>query len=252
MKHYIHTAILVEEENLSEWLKDSLSKFSSYQKVSVLSDREEALEFLNQDSCTLLFLDEVFLNLLYTIRKPVFIVPICSKINISRMKKLMKMGCFDILTPGNKDEQLTGILGKIIKIHTHYESSKSNKDVVNEKEMDYNASLARIIFTEESIFLPTTKSQPSVRIMLNDILYILLEGGKIQFYMENDDLFERKKSLKYFLKRLPSSRFQKINQKTIANVHKIDQMRGDTCYIGERSFKITRTFKEELRSKLHL
>ena len=252
MKHYIHTAILVEEEKKSEWLKASLSKFSSYQKVSVLSDREEALEFLNQDTCTLLFLDEVYLNLLYTIRKPVFIVPICTKINISRMKKLMKMGCFDILSPGNRDDQLTGILGKIIKIHTFYESTKGNKDIVNEKEMNYNASLARIIFTEESIFLPSTKTQPSVRILLTDIQFILLEGGKIQVYMENDELFERKKSLKYFLNRLPASRFQKINQKTIANVHKIDQMRGDSCHIGERSFKITRTFKEELKSKLHL
>ncbi|MBO4488287.1 MAG: LytTR family transcriptional regulator [Bacteroidales bacterium] len=253
MKSEIHTAILVEEEKTSEWLKDSLSRFSTCKKVSVLADVEEAIEFLNQDSYTLLFLDEVFINLLYTIHKPVFVVPICTKININRMKKLMKMGCFDILLPGNRDEQLTAILGKILNIHAFYGSAKGHHGIVSEKELEYRASMAKIIFTEESIFLPATKSQPSVRILLSEILFLQLEGDKILFYMENSERYERKKSLKYFLNRLPADCFQKINQKTIVNVRKIDQMlRGDTCRIGEMTFKITRSFKNELKSKLPL
>lgn len=253
MKNDLISSVLIKDEEMADWLKDSLTKFSCCQKVWVLSDMEEAMEYLNQDSCTLLFIDEDYLNILYTIPKPVFIVPFCSKINLSRMKRLMKMGCFDILLPENRDDQLKAILGKIINIYSFYSSSSKAPDTVADPNAEYNASMARFIFTEESIFLPATKSQPAVRIPLKEILFIQLVENKIRFIMENHDVYERRKSLKYFINRLPLNIFQKINQKTIINVQKIDQIKkGDTCCVGDMHFKITRSFKAALKSKLPL
>ena len=253
MKNSIIASVLVKKEETAKLLKDSLSKFSCCQKISVLSNMEEALEYLNQGECTLLFIDEDYLNVLYTTHKPVFIVPICTKMNVSKIKKLMKTGCFDILLQDSLDAQLKIILGKIINIHTHYAPGSHNNEVVSDRELEYNASIAKFIFTEESIFLPPTKREPSVRILLKEILFIELVENKIHFIMNNGEIYERRKSLKYFIQRLPDNMFQKINQKTIVNVQNIDQItRGDICRIKEYSFKITRSFKSSLKSKLPL
>ena len=253
MKMPILISVLVKEEKTAAKLKDSLTKFSICKQVLILADTEEALEYLNQGECVLLFIDEDYLNVLYTAHKPIFIVPICKKININRMRRMMKSGCFDVMVYEHMEDQLKAVLGKIIKIHTHYASRNKNQNTFSEKEADYGTSLARYIFTEESIFLPATKSEAAVRILLKEILYIKLLDNKIRFFMENGECFERRKSLRYFINKLPDHIFQKINQKTIVNVQKIDQIkRGDTCCIGDIHFKITRSFKAELKRKLPL
>ncbi|MCR4964730.1 MAG: LytTR family transcriptional regulator [Bacteroidales bacterium] len=253
MKRNFTTAIFVKEEELASWLKDSLSKFSSCQKVFSLSETEEALEELNHHSISILFIDEEKIKVIGSVRKPAFIIPICERLNMKRMKKLFQWGCFDILFKNNRDESLKIILGKILQINSYYSSNSSAFDNVEEPTSEYLNSSAKFIFTEESIFLPATKSQPAVRLMLNEIQYIMLDNNMIFFYMENGDVYERRKSLKYFINKLPKHLFQKINQKTIVNVKKIDQMlRNDYCSIGENRFKVTRSFKNNLKNLLHL
>jgi len=253
MKRNFTTAIFVKDEELVLWLKDSLSKFSSCQKVFSFSDTEEALEELNRLPVSILFVDEEKIKVIGCIRKPAFIIPVCDNLNIKRMKNLFRWGCFDILFKNNRDESLKIILGKILQINSYYSNNTNNSETVEESTVDYLNSSAKFIFTEESIFLPATKSQPAVRLMLDEILYIVLNNNKIFFYMENGDIYERRKSLKYFINKLPKHLFLKINQKTIVNVKKIDQMmRNDYCSIGENRFKVTRSFKNNLKNLLHL
>jgi len=252
MKKLLTIAIFVKDEELASWLKDSLSRFSSCQRVLVLSDSEEALEELNHHSVSILFIDENMIDFIQSIRKPTFIISVCENVGVNRMKKLFRWGCFDILFKNNRDESLKIILGKILQINSHYSTDRHFAENVEEEATDYMNSNAKYIFTEESIFLPATKSQAAVRLMLDEILFIMLINNKIFIYMENGDVFERRKSLKYFINMLPKHLFIKINQKTIVNVKKIEQIKNDYCSIGEKRFKVTRSFKNNLKNVLHL
>ncbi len=254
MKKLDLVSIFVKNASLASWLKDSLSKFSAWQNIIILSDEEEALELLNHQQTTLLFVNQDEFRIVNNIKKPHFIIPICEKKSLKMMSNLLQKGCFDILFLDHPDENLKNILGKILHIQAVFQNQDKHASYVNEPALEYNKSqFAQYIFTDESIFLPPTKTQPSIRLLLNDILYIQLIVNKITFFMANGDTFERRKSLNYFINKLPKNRFQKINQKTIVNVNKIDQIkRNDICSIGDITFKITRSFKANLKNKLPL
>lgn len=217
----------------------------------------EALESLNRNKPTIIFMDIADANFLKCVQHPPFIVGLCEKKHFRNLKKYLSLGFFDFLTCPISAEDFHNIMGKILNTYIpnpHNRRKNEYYDIAAEDDPLYNSKLLeRALFTKDYIFLNGNKKKESMRISFDDVEFLDTKKNEVCIHFENGTTKTMKTSLRYFQSKLPKERFQKINKGTIVNLDKVIKiMKRDRLLVNDKAFKISRSFKKELMIKLDL
>lgn len=248
-------SVFVQSDEHLKTLTDLLSEFKSLKVTTCIQNLLEALELLNKNKIDLLFMDVDYADYLQLIRKPSFIIGLCDKKRAKNLIRYLRVGFFDfITTPVEKDELLI-VMGKVLNTYGTYNYVFREKVLeANENEIPYNkSSLEKSLFTKDSMFLNGRRKSESMRIAFDDVQYVKLIDGKIVLFFENGSTKQLHTTLKYFQKKLPSEKFQKINRNVIVNIDKVTKISPkDEIWVGMQPLKVSRSFRKSLRKTLDL
>ena len=240
--------ILSEDEAKVAKLKSLLSKYYSLKIAPVCSSIAEAIEYINNHKTTIFFLDMVFSEVLFDIRKPPFIVGLCDTINTKKVKSFLKMGFFEIFYSPYSERELNSIMGKILNILGAY--NKLDQQMMQRVEEE-NAVYAAEDRTVKSVFIMGTRNEESFRVVFDEVLYIEKVGNQVCVCFENGFKKYFRSNLKMFQLKFPKSQFQKINRSVVVNMDKVSGLIKNRVLIANNDkFEISRSFKKEFKAKL--
>jgi len=255
MDKFLNCCIFVASETSSNSLTELLSVFKTLKVTACIKNQSEALELLNKKKIDILFIDVDYADFLQLVHKPTFVIGICDQKRSKHLIKYLRQGFFDFLvTPIEKDE-LYNVVGKALNTYGTYNFIYREKALeANENEILYNKSLLeKTLFTKDSMFLNGQRKSDSLRISFDDVLYLKLDQGNIILFFENGTTKQLRTTLKYFQKKLPHEKFQKINRNYIVNVDKISRItNNDEVWIGTKVMKVSRSFKKTMKTALDL
>ena len=252
---FIFCSVFSKSDEDLRCLTDLLSMFTSIKVVSCLQNSSEALEQLNKKKIDLLFLDVELADFLQLIHKPTFVVGLCDRKKAKNLIKYLRQGFFDFLLCGVGKLDLFSVIGKVLNTYGICNYLLRDKSLeAGESEVLYNKTLLdKSLFTKESMFLNGKKRSDSLRISFDEILYLELIPGNIVLHFENGTTKQMQTTLKYFQKKLPKEKFQKINRNIIVNIDKVTRIsNSDEIWIGTQSMKVSRSFKKPLKALLDL
>ena len=218
MEKFINCCVFIESDVCANSLTDLLSVFKTLKVAACIKNQSEALELLNKKKIDLLFIDVDYADFLQLVHKPTFIIGVCNQKKSKHLIKYLRQGFFDFLfSPIEKDE-LYNVVGKALNTYGTYNFIYHEKALeANDDEVLYNKSLIeKSLFTKDSMFLNGPRKSDSLRISFDDVLYLKLDRGNIILYFENGTTKQIRSTLKYFQKKLPREKFQKINRKMLS------------------------------------
>lgn len=251
----ISYSIFVKSIEQNEILNDLLSGFKILKISSNLQNKSEVLEDFVKNKPTLFFMDVDEIDILSAIVKPLFIIGICDKKQSKSLKKYLDAGFFDFLITPIQKKDFMPVIGKILNFYGEVLiSKKSFFNEAAENPIVYNNRiLEKASFTKDFIFLDGNRKRESLRICLDEVIYIALNHRDTVFIFENGNRKTMKTTLKYLQNKLPNDKFQKINRSIIVNIDKIDKyMKNDKIMISNEIFSVSRNFKRELLQKLKM
>lgn len=243
----------VHSEEQQKVLTDLLSSYKSIKLTACFHLPSEALEYLNKNKPTIIFMDIEDANFLKCVQHPPFIVGLCEKKYFRNLKKYLSLGFYDFLINPISAEDFHNIMGKILNTHNPNSRRKNEySEIAAEDEPLYNSKLLeKALFTKESIFLNGNRKKESMRISFDNVEYLNTIKNEVHIHFENGSIKTMKTSLRYFQEKLPKERFQKINKNTIINLDKVTKiMKQDRILVNEKIFKVSRSFKKILLTKL--
>ncbi len=247
--------VFIKSEEQQQVLTNLLSSYRSIRLTACFHQPSEAVECLNKRKTTIIFMDIEDANFLKCVQHPPFIVGLCEKKHFRNLKKYLSLGFFDFLTNPITPEDFHNIMGKILNTYIPSNQQKTEySDIAAEDEPLYNSKLLeKALFTKESIFLNGNRKKESMRILFDDVEFLDSNKNQVIIHFENGSTKTMKTSLKYFQEKLPKEKFQKINKNTIINLDKIVKIiKKDKVLIKNNIFKVSRSFKKVLMSKLDL
>jgi len=255
MDKFINYSIFVESESSSNCLTDLLSVFKTLKLVGFIKNQSEALELLNKKKIDMLFIDIDYADFLQLVHKPTFIIGICDQKRAKHLIKYLRQGFFDFLVSPIEKDELYNVVGKALNTYGTYNFLSREKALeANENEILYNKSLLeKTLFTKDSMFLNGQRKSDSTRISFDDVQYLKLDQGNIILFFENGTTRQLHTTLKYFQKKLPREKFQKINRNYIVNVDKVSRVtNNDELWIGSKVMKVSRSFKKTVKAVLDI
>lgn len=252
-KKSISCAFFIENDENLNYLSGLLSNFNSIEIVATMRHYLEAIELLNDQKPTVLFMETRFAELLNTIQKPPFIVGICNKTNVKSIRNYLSFGFFDLIFTPITEKQCLNVMGKIWNIYSEYQlPQRESLPMASEKYYtDEYARLSKLNSGKDFLFLK--KNDESNRINLDDVAFLSRNENQICFHFDNGSERHTFNSLKYYQQRLPCDKFQKINKETIVNIDKVTKfLKPDKIVVANHLFSISRSFKKELKEKMML
>lgn len=255
MEKSLNCCLVINSDDNIRTLTDLLSVFKTLKVIACIKKQSEALELLNKKKIDILFIDVDYADFLQLVHKPTFIIGICDQKGSKHLIKYLRQGFFDFLFSPIVKEDLYHVIGKALNTYGTYNFLSREKALeVNENEILYNkALLEKTLFTKDSMFLNGQRKSDSLRISFDDVLYLKLDRGNIILYFENGTTKQLHTTLKYFQKKLPKEKFQKINRNIIVNVDKVTRItKNDELLVGTVSLKVSRSFKKTLKTVLDL
>ena len=255
MEKFINCCVFIESDVCSNALTDLLSVFKTLKVIACIKNQSEALELLNKKKIDLLFIDVAYADFLQLVHKPTFIIGIFDQKRSKHLIKYLRQGFFDFLLSPIEKEELYNVVGKALNTYGTYNFLYPEKALeANENEILYNKTLLeKTLFTKDSMFLNGPRKSDSLRISFDDVLYLKLEQGNIILFFENGTTKQIHSTLKYFQKKLPSDKFQKINRNYIVNIDKVSRVtKKEELWVGTQSLKVSRSFKKTLKMVLDL
>ena len=240
--------ILSDEEAKVELLKGLLSKYYSLNIAFVCRNTAEAVDYLNHHTPMIFFLDMAFSEVLHDIRKPPFIVGLCDMVHTKKVKQFLKMGFFEIFYAPYTENELNGIMGKILNIYGTYNKLDHQMiQRVEEANIAYNMEGK----PSKSIFIIGTRNEESVRIVFDNVLYFKKVGNQVCVYFENGFRKYFRSNLKMFYNKFPKNKFQKINRSVVVNMDKVTGVIKNRILIDDNvTFEISRSFKKSFKEML--
>lgn len=247
--------VFIHSEEQQNVLTDLLSNFNSIKLTACFHQPSEALECLNKNRPTIIFMDVEDANFLKCIQHPPFIVGLCEKKHFRNLKKYLSLGFFDFLVNPIMPEDFHNIMGKILNTYNPTNRRKNDYYTIAAEDTPlYNSKLLeKALFTKESIFLNGNRKKESMRILFDNVEFLDTKENEVSIHFENGSTKKMKTSLRYFQEKLPKEKFQKINKNTIINLDKVAKvMKKDRVLINNNVFKVSRSFKKILMDKLDL
>ena len=244
----IEVVILSDDEIKVSKLKGLLSRYYSVNLASVCHCSAEAISYLNNHRVTIFFVDLGYSDGLHDIRKPPFIVGLCDAVNTKRVKMFLKMGFFEVFYSPYTENELNGIMGKIMNIYGTY--NKVDQRIlrkVEEETMGYNAD----VNNQKSVFIMGTRNEESIRVVYDKVLYIKKVGNQICVYFEDGYKKFFRSNLKMFHSKFPKSKFLKINRSIVVNKDKVTGVIKNQVMISNNAvFELSRSFKKSFKEGL--
>jgi len=216
--------------------------------VQVCHHPAEAIEYLNNHRPTIFFLNTVFADILFDVKKPPFIVGLCDAINTKKVKQFLKMGFFDIFYSPYTETDLNSIMGKILNIYgTYNKVDQRMLQIVEEEALSYNMENHHM----KSVFIIGTRNEESKRIVFDQVLYMKKVGNQVCIYLEDGERKYFRSNLKMFMAKFPKSTFQKINRSVVVNMDKVTGLIKNKVLIANNAcFELSRSFKKAFKEKL--
>ncbi len=255
MEKIINCCVFIEPDDCANSLTDLLSVFKTLKVAACIKNQSEALELLNKRKIDILFINVDYADFLQLVHKPTFIIGICDQKHSKHLIKYLRQGFFDFLLSPIQKEELYNVVGKALNTYGTYNFLCREKALeANENEILYNKTLLeKTLFTKDSMFLNGPRKSDSLRISFDDVLYLKLEQGNTILYFENGTTKQLHTTLKYFQKKLPSEKFQKINRNIIVNIDKVSRIsKNEEVWIGTQPLKVSRSFKKTLKAVLDI
>lgn len=240
--------ILSENKTKVTLLKDLLSRYYSISVAFVCRCAAEAIECLNHHRPMIFFLDLSFAEVLHDVRKPPFIVGLCDTLNTKRIKQYLKMGFFEIFFTPYTEGELNSIMGKVLNIYGTYNKLDYRMiQRVEEESAKYYANES----AAKSMFLMGSRSEESIRIVFDQVLFMRKEGNHVCVHFEDGSSKFFRSNLKVFHIKFPQHKFQKINKSVVVNMDKVTGVDKNRVVIADNAnFEVSRSFKKPFKELL--
>lgn len=233
--------MFVLDKNQQSLLNSFLSEFYSLNLHQILNTRSEALEYLNQNRPTILFLDLEMYDILHFIQKPPYVIGVGTLNGYKKIKDCLDLGFSDfIFSPIHKDN-VQNVMGKFLNLHEYLSGTKDLEMLAAESGISYNEPDLSFQTNKDFIFINDRKNG-YCRVFCDEILYAQSVGNEIRVTKENGGAVYDKKNLKNFIKQLPPHKFLKINRSTVINIQKVNRIDRKNVTIKNEIFRVTRSF----------
>ena len=100
-----------------------------------------------------------------------------------------------------------------------------------------------------AVFLKDNKSLR--RVMISDLVYLEADGNYVEVYLRQGRVVLRN-SMAEVLKCLPENIFFMVNRSQAVNVLLLDGIESDEVTMGQRSFTLTKRYREDLLRQLNI
>jgi len=249
-KTNFEVVILSQEEDKINTLKNLLSNFYLINISKVCRNEAEAIEYLNNHKISLFFLDIELSHILLDIQKPPFIVGLCNKEYVKKVKKYMKMGFFEFFYAPYNERELNSIMGKVMNIYGSYNKiDRQLAQRVEEENSKYNAEDP----SQKSVFIQGTRNEESIRIYFDKVLYLKKIGNQVCVSFKEGYRKYFHSNLKMFHAKFPKTKFKKINRSVVVNMDYVTTIIKNRILIADNSsFEITRSFKKAFKESLSM
>lgn len=226
-----------------------MSQFTSLGNIEVVNDIVLCIEKINRVTPEIFLVDidqksidvKVFFQI---INRPAIMVVITE--DISRVLDFLDNGCFDVWISNCLDfEYFCKKVGKIVNLLNRFENQRDAEMARENSPPSYKPVISEI--KKDYLYIKYKKS--SIKVKLDNILYIKNEGSVLNIYLEDSKNELHKSTLSRFLKLLPDS-FIRINNSTIINVGKIEKINRSEVVIDNQCFEVSRIYKEGIREHL--
>ena len=241
IKKPVNCSIFVLDPEQQSLLNSCISEFYTLTVTRILSSRSEAMEYLNQNRPTILFLDLEMQDLLHFISKPPYIIGIGPKNAQKKIKEFLNFGFSDFIFYPIQRDDVQNVLGKFFNLHKCLSGAQNEEPLAAEDRILYNSADLKFQTNKDFIFVNDRKNG-YCRVFCDEILYAQNVGNEIRVVKENGGTVYDKKNLKNFIKMLPPHNFLKINRSTVINLHKVNRVDKKNITINNTVFKVTRTF----------
>ena len=220
-----YTYITVDDENASHIILDHfLRDFSQLEKQNQFSDPIEALQYINQNNCDLIFLDidMPYLNgfeLIQQIKKNIFVIMITAhaqKYALNGYQYLDK-GVIDFLEKPIEKSRLEEAVNRFLKL----------KDEQNSK-----FDLSEILGDYSEEMLQVQKKDKWVSIPISSVKCLTVNGNYVHVFVSKLEYYTKYISLEEILKQLPSRYFIQVNRQQVVNLLHIESYNKEIIQIG--------------------
>lgn len=245
----INTVILSKDSQKILKLKDLLSKYCTLNITNVCNNSASATEILNHSSPTLLFMDISYTGVLQDVKKPPFIVGLCDTIYTKKVKQFLKMGFFEVFYSPYEEEELNGIIGKVLNILYAYNGGGATDSFFREEGAQYTFGDEQ--GRTESLFIMGTRNEESSRIFFKDVMFLSKVGNYVCVNFTDKTKRYYRSNLKMFSKRFPPSKFVKINRSIVVNADKVMRIVKNRVFLeGDEDFEISRSFRKKFKESI--
>lgn len=243
--------ILGNDPDLEKVLIDCIGKFPSIEIIDILCDPISGLERLHQIRPDLLIMDvddPGVANIEMAEMGNHVGVSFAITRHSEKVAPLLNKGFYDILTVEEFNFDLFfRKLNKLFKFIYFFKHKVENKSLIEQKTIDKHKEDT---LCGESMFVRYNKK--SVKVYFTDILYVKNQYNILELFMADGEVIQHNSTLKKFMNSLPPDQFVRINNATIVNHHKIEEVSKKNLRIGDIIFTVSKSYIEGLRSALNL
>ncbi|MCL2246249.1 MAG: LytTR family transcriptional regulator DNA-binding domain-containing protein [Lentimicrobiaceae bacterium] len=243
----------VQNATLEKKVIDCLSRFKSIQFFGFVNQRVDFLERMSYFRPEILILDlsqrkNEETDILEMIHKPPIILGIISSKENTQF--WLDKGLFDVVPAQFNNELLVRKIYKIIRIISDINNNYQFEPVAAESPIPYPYKPPKPSFQSkenDSFFIRYQKV--TTKIKTGIITVITKENKFLAIETSTNQLYFHESTIKASALKLPAFLIR-INNATIINLHYIDKIQKDRVYLGERMFRISRSYFYQFKNAL--
>jgi DNA-binding LytR/AlgR family response regulator len=236
----------VNDSTIEKMLIHSISKFPPIEIIDIFSGGIPALERLHKlkpDICIVDVDDPNIANV--EVAELGVGVAIAITSDIERSYALIDKGFYDVVASRDISfEMLFRRVNRLLKFIYHF----VHKYQPTEEKQTTPSAPAEEIPSKDSLFVRFNKK--SVKVNLRDILYVRNINHALELSLTNGQVLQHSCTMKKFMKSLPSNQFVRINNATIVNHKKINEISKKELNVGGKKFIVSKSYVDNLKKVL--
>lgn len=229
------SCLLVDDEPMAiDILKNHLSKIEKATIVGTCSNATEAFNLINKQQIDLIFLD---INM-----------PGISGISFAKsINKSIKI----IFTTAYREFAIDGFNLHAVDYLLKPISFERLLDAFNNFSETHRKLSTSEIEVEEPTFIFIRVDRRMVKLIFDEILFIESLSDYLKIHLQNEDVLVIRETITKIAIKLPSKQFLRIHRSFIINLNKIKSYNNEEILIREKSFPISRSYKEHVLNFLN-
>ncbi|MDR2970333.1 MAG: LytTR family transcriptional regulator DNA-binding domain-containing protein [Bacteroidales bacterium] len=242
----------IQNANLEKKVIDCLSKFKSIQFFGFVNQPVDFLERMNHFRPEILILDlshhkndeSDFLELIH---KPPFVLGIIpSKENPHFW---LDKGLFDVIPSNFSNDLLIRKIYKIIRVIFDISNLYLTEPMAAENPIVFKPLKPHQNKENDSFYIRYQKVTTKIRI--NTITVIAKEHKLIAIETSTNQLYFHESTIKETVMKLNVDFLVRINNATIINLYYVDKIKKNMVHMGERVFKVSRSYYFQFRNAVN-